>query len=97
MLQDELCIKFLLTIPDTEWNRSKYFLAGNLPFEKFQAIHKHYRSIKAAREILKHEKQIPEPFISNYIVDANSALSVLLVVAKLDKQKLEAYNKQISE
>lgn len=96
-VQNKLCIESLLSIPDTEWNKSKYFLADNLPFEKFQIIHSYYRSMKAARKILKLEKRIPEPFISEYIAKANAALSVLLVVAKLDKHKLEAYNKQILE
>ncbi len=96
-VQSDLCIELLLSTPDTEWKKSKYFLADNLPFEQFQVIHSHYRSMKAAREILKREGHIPQPFISEYIAKADAALSVLLVVAKLDKQKLEAYNKQIPE
>ena len=96
-VQSDLCIELLLSTPDTEWNKSKYFLADNLSFEQFQVIHSHYRSMKAAREILKREGHIPQPFINEYLAKADAALSVLLSLAKLDMQKLEAYNKQISE
>lgn len=94
-IQDELCINLLLNTPDTEWNKSRYFLAEHLTFNEFQAIHSHYRSMKAARKILRTEGYIPSPFISEYISKADSALCVLLSAAKLDMQKLEAYNQRM--
>ena len=93
-VQSDLCVELLLSTLDVEWDNSRYFLANHLPFNKFQVIHNHYRSMKAAREILKREGRIPQPFINEYLAKADAALSVLLVLAKLDKQKLEAYNKQ---
>lgn len=95
--QSSVSIECLLTIPDSEWNSSRYFLAQHLSFKKFQVIHEHYRAMRSARKILEIEGSLPEPFYSEHIAKANAAMFVLLDLAKLDKQKLKAYNKKTTE
>lgn len=90
---DEISIEYLLMLPDAEWNASKYFMAAHLPFEDFQVIHEHYRSMLAARKFLKMYNTIHKDFLVKYIYKGEAAKSVLYRLAELDNQKLEAYNK----
>lgn len=91
---DKISIEYLLKLPDLEWESSKYLMAANLPFDDFQKIHDHYRSMLAARKFLEMHKAIHEDYQKEYIAKGEAAKAVLYRIAELDNQKLEAYNKR---
>ena len=68
---------------NTEWNKTKYYLAETLSNEKFFIIQNHYYNIEAFKKILeevqeqRHITRIPEEILHNYLQPANNALALL--------------------
>ncbi len=92
---NEISIDLILHTQDIEWDKNRYFLASNLPYNEFSTIIKHYRSMRAARKLLsvaKNPTNLPEEFRQKYIVNAQDAHELLFNLAKLDQQKLIEYN-----
>lgn len=90
---DEPAINMLLTVPDEEWKTNSQFLAINLPFNDFSVIVRHYRSMRAVRELLTtNSGYLPAKFQEEYIEIATAAHDKLFKLAGLTENNVQEYN-----
>lgn len=90
---NSLSAEFLLKAEFPEWDKNRHFLAANIPFQKFTCVLKHYRSMRAVKNMLKSASgKIPGEFLNKYIANAEAAHQILFNLAGLTKNDVVEYN-----
>lgn len=74
---DNVSTFMLLNSPDTEWQKTKYFLASVIPHADFEKIVEHYRSKCALCILIKNVGQINNDTLLEYLGHASAAQKIL--------------------